>query len=136
MSRIFPRVLFCPEIPPLLEVDDRNSRIAGGAALDRSRADAWAESVPVWSDSEGRLCKSLPRISATLIGELRDAIADGDPLGAAFCALRPPEIRRKMGATYTPNPIVDSMIEWAARTRVPQRIGLRQIPYRRRQAFP
>jgi hypothetical protein len=82
-----------------------------------------AESVSVWSELEARLCKSLPRISETLAGELRRAIADGgDPLGAAFCALRPPEIRRKMGATYTPKPIVDSMIEWAAQTRVPQRI--------------
>ena len=46
---------------------------------------------------------------------VRRAICRGeDPLGSAFCRLRSPQIRRKQGAVYTPRPIVDAMIAWAA----------------------
>ena len=37
-----------------------------------------------------------------------------DPLGDAFCALRSPALRRESGATYTPAPIVQTMVDWAA----------------------
>lgn len=39
--------------------------------------------------------------------------AGHDPLGEAFCLLRSPEERRPVGATYTPDAIVDAMILWA-----------------------
>lgn len=51
------------------------------------------------------------------------AIASGDdPLGDAFCRLRPSRIRRNQGAVYTPAPIVESMITWAATEGTPQRV--------------
>ena len=40
--------------------------------------------------------------------------AGGDPLGEAFCALRGPGRRRGLGQTFTPAPVIDSMIAWAA----------------------
>lgn len=54
---------------------------------------------------------------------LRDGIrSGGDPLGEAFLALRPPQVRRKQGAIYTPQPIVDAMVSWAAEAADPKRI--------------
>ena len=54
---------------------------------------------------------------------VRAAITDGgDPLGAAFCSLRPAHIRRRDGAVYTPEPIVRSMVAWARDQGVPDRI--------------
>lgn len=45
----------------------------------------------------------------------RDAIEAGDdPLGETFCRVRSPEVRRRVGAVYTPRPIVDAMVRWAA----------------------
>lgn len=50
-----------------------------------------------------------------LAAEARAAIRDGgDPLGLAFLRLRSPETRRALGAVYTPAPIVEAMVEWAA----------------------
>ena len=55
--------------------------------------------------------------------QLREAIGRGeDPLGSAFCRLRSPEVRRRQGAVYTPRPIVDAMIAWAAGEKPPVRI--------------
>ena len=42
-----------------------------------------------------------------------EIVGGGDPLGQRFVKLRSPELRRKDGATYTPPPIVQSMIGWA-----------------------
>ena len=51
------------------------------------------------------------------------AIARGeDPLGNAFCRLRPPEVRRKQGAVYTPQPIIDAMVRWSTDEGTPKRI--------------
>ena len=51
------------------------------------------------------------------------AIAAGDdPLGDAFCRLRPPRTRRRHGAVYTPRPIVESMLRWAAGAGEPARV--------------
>jgi methylase of polypeptide subunit release factors len=45
---------------------------------------------------------------------LRNQIEAGDdPLGTLFCRLRSPEMRRTMGATYTPRTIITPMVEWA-----------------------
>ena len=47
----------------------------------------------------------------------RDRIRAGeDPLGDAFCALRSPAGRRVLGQTFTPPPVIESMIAWAAGT--------------------
>lgn len=53
----------------------------------------------------------------------RDLVAGVDRLGAAFAALRSPELRRENGATYTPSTIVKTMVDWALRQKVvPERI--------------
>ncbi len=43
----------------------------------------------------------------------------GDPLGEAFCKLRPADVRRTSGAVYTPRPIIDTMFTWAASAGTP-----------------
>lgn len=53
-------------------------------------------------------------VAATDLEALRELIRDGhDPLGVDFIKLRSPERRRELGAVYTPQAIVDAMIEWA-----------------------
>lgn len=55
--------------------------------------------------------------------ETRDLILEGeDPLGQAFCAARTAEERRPHGQTFTPAPIVRSMLEWARGRTVPARV--------------
>ena len=59
--------------------------------------------------------------------ELADAtraaiLAGDDPLGRWFSALRTPRQRRRLGATYTPAPIIEAMIGWARGADVPSRV--------------
>ena len=55
--------------------------------------------------------------------QLHLAIARGeDPLGSAFRQLRPAKIHREQGAVYTPRPIVDAMVNWAAVDPAPARV--------------
>ena len=52
--------------------------------------------------------------SKMLVSVTRKAILAGDdPLGEQFCTARTPVVRRSMGATYTPAPIVDAILAWA-----------------------
>jgi adenine-specific DNA-methyltransferase len=49
--------------------------------------------------------------------------AGHDMLGTEFCRLRSAGQRRRRGATYTPGPIVEAMVEWAhAENSAPARI--------------
>lgn len=85
-----------------------------------------AEDVSPWSEQETVIAraarKAKPHAKATL-STLRDLIRAGyDPLGEAFCTLRPPEERRADGATYTPGPIIRAMVDWAASQKKPARI--------------
>lgn len=58
-----------------------------------------------------------------LLDRTRRAIAGGgDPLGEAFLRLRSPEVRRESGAIYTPRPLVDATIAWAAAQGAPARV--------------
>ncbi len=84
-----------------------------------------ARDVAGWSPQEAALARALdpPAPPPGLARSLRDAIAAGrDPLGEAFCRLRPPERRRGDGATYTPPAIVDAMVAWAAGEGPPARV--------------
>lgn len=57
------------------------------------------------------------------VGELRAQIVRGeDPLGDAYAAVLSPIQRRPLGQTYTPQPIVASMLSWATRRPLPGRI--------------
>jgi hypothetical protein len=59
----------------------------------------------------------------SIIRKIRELIREGyDPLGEAFCALRAPEQRRNQGATYTPTPVVRTMVDWASDRPIPARI--------------
>jgi len=61
--------------------------------------------------------------SPLLLAATKAAIARGaDPLGEALTALRPPAIRRKAGAVYTPATIIDSMLAWAKEVGTPSRV--------------
>jgi adenine-specific DNA-methyltransferase len=57
------------------------------------------------------------------VAGLRDRIRAGeDPLGEAFCRIRTPRQRRRAGQTFTPGPVVDGMVCWAARALTPARV--------------
>lgn len=63
------------------------------------------------------------RPSAAVVGRWRASIRAGhDPFGWEFTRLRTPDERRSFGATYTPDDIVQSMIEWAKAGAIPDRI--------------
>lgn len=68
------------------------------------------------SAAEARLVQevgALPRATDPTAPTVRRAIEDGsDPLGEAFCRLRPAEVRRPDGAVYTPTQIVEPMVDW------------------------
>lgn len=84
-----------------------------------------ARDVPGWSAAETALARRLdpPPPEPARLAALRARIADGgDPLGEAFCRLRPPEVRRGDGATYTPAAIVASMVAWAEAEGAPARV--------------
>jgi hypothetical protein len=84
-----------------------------------------AREVPGWSPAENALARALDPSppAAAVLRRLRARIAAGaDPLGEAFCRLRPPGARRGDGATYTPPLIVESMVAWAAGEGTPARV--------------
>ncbi len=73
-----------------------------------------AEKVSGWSPAEDALTANLPTIPPELFRKVRRRIEEGkDPLGAAFCHVRSPEMRRPLGATYTPSPVIRAMLGWA-----------------------
>ena len=77
------------------------------------------------SEAEIALCKSASEISVSpeIVADYRDEIIGGkDPLGDAFSLLRSPDVRRELGATYTPMQIVRTMVEWAAAAQPPCRV--------------
>ncbi|HTI33097.1 MAG TPA: hypothetical protein VL422_05420, partial [Miltoncostaea sp.] len=81
-----------------------------------------ARDVPGWTEAETALAREAGAPTGA-VAALRAAIRAGDdPLGAAFCRLRGPERRRPDGATYTPAPIVDAMVAWAAGRPAPARV--------------
>jgi adenine-specific DNA-methyltransferase len=83
-----------------------------------------ARKIRGWSSQEERLAKQAKPIPAELTAQIARRIRSGhDPLGSALCRLRPPEIRRTLGATYTPIAIISSMLGWAsAQNKKPARV--------------
>lgn len=72
---------------------------------------------------EQKLVSKASTPPATSVANVRKAIKKGeDPLGTAFCRLRNPIQRREQGATFTPLPIIDAMIDWAINQGTPERI--------------
>ena len=83
-----------------------------------------AAQVAGWSGAEQRLAGAAAgRAGPDEITRARNLILAGeDPLGEAFCRLRGPAQRRPSGQTFTPWPVVRSMVGWAARTLTPARV--------------
>jgi len=78
----------------------------------------------VLSEAEQEVAKGVSRhLDAALIGQARGLIGAGlDPLGDAFANVRPAFVRRDDGATYTPAPIISSMMAWASSEGNPCRV--------------
>lgn len=73
--------------------------------------------------AERALVPPCPSFSKDDLRQVRLAIRRGDdPLGQGFCRLRAPELRRGLGAVYTPRPIIDAMLRWAAGEAAPVRV--------------
>ena len=84
-----------------------------------------ARDVAGWSSVEEQLVRDAEAetVPRPLLLQLQDQIRAGDdPLGEVFSDLRDPETRRRLGATYTPLPIVDAMLAWAAEQDTPARV--------------
>ena len=89
--------------------------VAGWSAAEQRLADAAAGAQP---GAGGTGPAGLGDISG-----IRAAILAGeDPLGDAFCRIRPPAQRRPSGQVFTPRPVVESMVGWAAGTVRPARV--------------
>lgn len=76
------------------------------------------------SPEERRLVDGNPgTVAEELVDQAAQAIRDGlDPLGDAYTLLLTPQERRPLGQTYTPTPIVESMVSWATDQGSPARI--------------
>jgi len=82
-----------------------------------------AAQVAGCSAAELRLAAAAADPGAGEAAAVRSRILAGeDPLGEAFCRLRGPAQRRPSGQTFTPRPVVQSMVGWAARTLTPARV--------------
>ena len=104
---------------PLVALPWTPSRLLS-AALDLG-----ARAVPEWSCAELALLRSthLEPLPQGGIEAIREAIVTGhDPLGDALSVMRSPTMKRRMGAIYTPTPIVAAMIDWAASEEQPGRV--------------
>lgn len=101
-----------------------------------------ADKVGPLTPQERALVGTSGKVPArSILKALVELIRDGhDPLGDAFCALRTPALRRENGATYTPLPIVQTMVDWAS-AGTPSRIvdpgvGSARFLLRAAAAFP
>lgn len=82
-----------------------------------------ARTVPGWSEQEEQLTRNLPPINQLQHQWARERIEENaDPLGDLFIDLLSSEERRPRGATYTPQPIIDSMLTWAQNEIGPARV--------------
>ncbi|MBX6324028.1 MAG: N-6 DNA methylase, partial [Rhodospirillaceae bacterium] len=108
--------------------DDTHGYAGAGAAIGSLGAlvaacRALAGAAAGFSPAEEVLVRRAGPVDPSLVDALRALIEAGeDPLGEAFCLLRPPAERRPSGAVYTPRPVVDSMVAWAAEQPRPCRI--------------
>ncbi|MBS1712984.1 MAG: N-6 DNA methylase [Armatimonadetes bacterium] len=82
-----------------------------------------ARSVAGWHAQEEALAQTAHDVPSMKVEEVEAAILAGqDVLGEAFLSLRSSQTRRALGATYTPEAIVEAMATWAASQGAPQRI--------------
>lgn len=92
--------LAAPELTLARLAVDLGARQVGGPLTEDERSLASAAALePATSEQELERIRRLVR-------------AGGDPLGSMLCAVRPPEVRRPVGAFYTPSAIVEPMVAW------------------------
>lgn len=75
-----------------------------------------AESIPTVSRAEAVLVAEVDPIrpSRSTLKDVQEAIQAGlDPLGIEFCRIYSAKQRRRRGATFTPQGIIDAMVGWA-----------------------
>jgi len=109
-------------VDPLSVLCTEHDLLSAAVALD-------AGTIAELSSAELALVRNTGPIDVDVIREMRRAVKQGrDPLGDAFGRIREARERREQGATYTPLPIVDAMVNWASQfhrashTAAPQRI--------------
>jgi hypothetical protein len=92
--------------------------------------------------AERKLVDRNSAADSLIVNAVREFILAGDdPLGECFLALRSPEVRRSLGAVYTPPAIVAAMVRWAQSQGVPARVvdpgcGSGRFTVAAAQAFP
>lgn len=76
------------------------------------------------SGAEREVARGVRRLAhGATVDKVRSTIQKGeDPLGDAFLRLRSPATRRPLGAVYTPQLIIDSMLNWAVDQGTPSRV--------------
>lgn len=108
------------------------------AALAAAIAEGAADLTP----AERALADEAQDYLKEQLEPIRLAIRRGaDPLGASFCHVRSPEVRREHGAVYTPPEIVMAMTEWASENGTPARVvdpgaGSGRFAFAAAKAFP
>lgn len=99
------------------QIDSESQLVSAAMRLGASHIDSW-------SVEERAITSSVEKIAPELAARLKNEILKGgDPLGEILCKLRSPEVRRRSGTTYTPIPVVEAMVSWAARKKLhPSRV--------------
>ena len=102
--------------------DERTAPILRSESELAATAFAMAEPKGSLTLAEEVLPRHTPPLPHNL-DAFRRAICDGeDPLGSGLCRLRSAVVRRASGAIYTPKPMVDAMLGWAAAQGTPTRV--------------
>jgi predicted RNA methylase len=133
--------LFSDRQPIHLNAQTEPQLVALCLAILAGRGDVSCASL---SDAECRVAAtaSPEAPSAQTVNAVCEAISNGaDPLGDAFSSVRSSIERRSLGAVYTPQPIVASMMSWLTAQGTPKRIvdpgaGSGRFVLAAAQAFP
>jgi adenine-specific DNA-methyltransferase len=108
-----------------IETEEALAGVAG--ALGAAQVTGWSAAEQHLADAATAAVRHAAAPAGTggtaAVTHVRDRILAGeDPLGEAFCRLRGPVQRRPSGQTFTPRPVVQSMVGWAARAITPARV--------------
>jgi adenine-specific DNA-methyltransferase len=106
----------------VVSIRQRTSQAALGELLALAEALGARDVGPLTVAEESLLRSRIVRLPL-FTAPTREAIERGeDPLGEAFCQVYSNDERRPLGATYTPLPIVEAIVNWAARHSEPVRV--------------
>lgn len=82
-----------------------------------------AKNISGWTDAESAIAEEAIPPTAKQLSRVTSLIENGvDVLGEAFSQIFSSEQRRLLGAVYTPERIVNSMLGWARRRATPDRV--------------